>query len=68
MVGFILGINENVVNENHDELLKLRHKYQIHKIHEVGGSIRGTKETKYSYSPYRVEKVVLGISSGRIFI
>jgi len=43
MVLFILGINEDVVDENHDELVKLRHEYRIHEIHEIDRSICETK-------------------------
>jgi hypothetical protein len=43
MVLLILGINKNVVYENHDKLVKLQHKNRIHEIHEVG---RGICETK----------------------
>jgi hypothetical protein len=35
----ILGINKYVIGEYHDELIKLRHEYRIHVIHEVGRSI-----------------------------
>jgi hypothetical protein len=43
MVLLVLGINKNVVDENHDKLVKLRHENQIHEIHEVD---RGICETK----------------------
>jgi hypothetical protein len=39
----IFGINKDVINENHDEFIQLRHKYGIHKVHEVGWCIRETK-------------------------
>ena len=35
MVLLILGINKDVINENHDELVKLRHEYRVHEIHEI---------------------------------
>jgi hypothetical protein len=69
MVLLVLGINKNVVDKNQDKLVKLWHKNLIHEIHEVGRSIVRPKDmTKYSYSPYRVEKAVFGISHGRILI
>ena len=44
-------------------------KYRVYKIHEVVGAfVRPKDMTKYSYSPYRVEKAVLEISPGWIFI
>jgi hypothetical protein len=43
MVLLILGINKNVIDKNHDKLVKLRHKNRIHEIHEVGRSICETK-------------------------
>src|SRR6185312_16380255 len=43
MVFLILGIDKDVINENHDELVKLRHEYRVHEIHEVGRSICETK-------------------------
>jgi hypothetical protein len=39
MVLLILGINKNVIDENYDKLVKLRHKNRIPEIHEVGQSI-----------------------------
>jgi hypothetical protein len=44
MLLFTLGIGQDVINEDHNDI------------------------TKYSYSPYLVEKVVLGTSSGGILI
>jgi hypothetical protein len=43
MVLLVHGINKNIVDKNHDELVKLRHKNRIHEIHEVGRSIYETK-------------------------
>jgi hypothetical protein len=39
MMFLILGINKDVINKNHNELVKIGHEYRIHKIHEVGRSI-----------------------------
>ena len=35
MLFFILGIYENVVNENHDKLIQLGHKHRVHEVHKM---------------------------------
>jgi hypothetical protein len=39
MIFLVLGINKDVINKNHNELVKFKHEYRIHEIHEVGRSI-----------------------------
>jgi hypothetical protein len=39
MIFLILRINRDVINKNHNKLIKFRHEYRIHEIHEVGRSI-----------------------------
>jgi len=39
MVFLILGINKDVINENHDKLVELRHEYRVHEVHEVSRGI-----------------------------
>jgi hypothetical protein len=39
MLLFTLGIDQDVVNENHDKLVQLRHKYGVHQVHEMCRSI-----------------------------
>jgi hypothetical protein len=39
MLFFILGINQDVVDENYYKLVQLRHKDRIHEVHEKCGSI-----------------------------
>jgi len=39
MLVLILGVHENVINEDHNELVKLGHENRIHEIHEIGWSI-----------------------------
>lgn len=39
MLFFILGVHKNVIDENHDEFVKLRHKYRINEVHEIGWGI-----------------------------
>jgi hypothetical protein len=36
MTTIILGINQNVVDEYHDKLIKILHEHLVHQIHEVG--------------------------------
>jgi hypothetical protein len=33
------GIDENVVDEDHDEFVRLRHEHGVHEVHEVGWGI-----------------------------
>jgi hypothetical protein len=35
MLLFTLGIDQNVVNEDHDKLAQLRHEYEVHRVHEM---------------------------------
>jgi hypothetical protein len=67
MITIILGINQDVVDEYHDELIKILHKHLVHQIHEVGRCISQAKRHD-SELKYWVEKAVLGISDGLIFI
>jgi hypothetical protein len=39
----ILGIDQNVINENHDKLLQFYHEYGVHQIHDVSGGIDQSK-------------------------
>jgi hypothetical protein len=39
----ILGVDQNVINKNHDKLIQLGHEYRIHEIHEVCQGIGQTK-------------------------
>ena len=39
MFFFIFGVDKNVVNENHDKLIQLRHEYRVHEVHEVSRGI-----------------------------
>ena len=45
----IFGIDQDVVDENHNELIKFQYEYRVHKVHEIGGSDGETEDiTKYS--------------------
>jgi hypothetical protein len=34
-----LGENQDIINENDNELIKISHEYMVHKLHESGRSI-----------------------------
>jgi hypothetical protein len=69
MLFFTLGIDQDVIDEDNDKLVQLRHEYGVLQVHEICRSISEPKcISKYSYNPYQVEKAVLGTSSGRIMI
>jgi hypothetical protein len=38
-----LGIDENIIDKDHDKFIELRHKHGVHEVHEVGWGIRETK-------------------------
>jgi hypothetical protein len=69
MLFFTLGIDQDVVNEDHDKFVQLRHEYGVHQVYEMCRSIVSPNDiTKYSYNPYLVERAVLETSFGRILI
>jgi hypothetical protein len=37
------GIDEDIIDKDHDEFVELRHKHGVHDVHEVGWCIRETK-------------------------
>jgi hypothetical protein len=39
-----LGIDENIIDKDHDKFVELRHKHGVREVHEVGWGIRETKE------------------------
>ena len=43
MLFFILGVDNDVIDEYNHKLLQKLHEYLIHEIHEIGWSIRQTK-------------------------
>jgi hypothetical protein len=43
MLFFILGIDQDVINEHHDKLIQLRHEYGVHQVHEMCRSIGESK-------------------------
>jgi hypothetical protein len=63
------GIDENIIDKEHDKFVELRHEHGVHEIHEVGWGIR---ETKRHYQELvktiTSEEAVLGMSQGQILI
>jgi hypothetical protein len=51
------GIDENVIDKDHDEFIKLRHEHGVHEVHEVGGGI--------SESERHYQELVKTITSGK---
>jgi hypothetical protein len=43
MLFFILGLDQDVINEYHDKLVQLWHEYGVHQIHEMCRSIGDSK-------------------------
>jgi hypothetical protein len=43
MLFFIFGTDQDVVNEDHDKLVQLRHEYGVHQVHEMCRSIGESK-------------------------
>jgi hypothetical protein len=43
MLIFTLGIDQDVVNEEHEKLVQLWHEYRVHQIHEMCRSIGESK-------------------------
>jgi hypothetical protein len=44
MLLFTLGVDQDVVNEDHDKLVQLRHEYGFHQVHEMCRSIGESKQ------------------------
>jgi hypothetical protein len=43
MLFFTLGIDQDVINEDHDKLVQLQHEYRVHQVHEMCRSIGESK-------------------------
>jgi hypothetical protein len=43
MLFFTLRIDQDVINEDHDILVQLRHEYGVHQVHEMCRSIGESK-------------------------
>jgi hypothetical protein len=69
MLLFILGIDQYIINEDHQNLSNSGIKTEFIRYVKWAGAFVNLKDiTKYSNNPYRVVNAVLGISSGRIRI
>jgi hypothetical protein len=47
MVYAVLGVDKDVVNEDHDKLIQLFHKHFVNEVHEKGGCICQSKRHHY---------------------
>ena len=62
------GIYQNIIDEYHNKLVHILHKYFVHKVKKYAGALVSPNGiTVNSYSPYLEVKAVLGISSVRTF-
>jgi hypothetical protein len=43
MLFFIIGLDQDVINEYHDKLVQLRHEYRVHQVYEMCRSIGESK-------------------------
>jgi hypothetical protein len=43
MLFFILGVDQDVINKDHDNLVQLWHEYKVHQVHEMCMSIGESK-------------------------
>jgi hypothetical protein len=50
------GIDEDIIDKDHNKFIELRHEHGVHEVHEVGWGIR---ETKRHY-----QEIVKTITSG----
>jgi hypothetical protein len=67
MVFFCLGVNQNVIDENHNKLIHVFHKHLIHEIHEIRWGIckpEGHHGIPIESIPGR--NALLGVSDSRI--
>jgi hypothetical protein len=39
MLFFILGVDQDVINKDHDKLVQLQHECRVHQVHEICRSI-----------------------------
>jgi hypothetical protein len=43
MFFLVFGIDEDIIDKDHYEFIKLRHEHRVHEVHEVGWGFRETK-------------------------
>jgi hypothetical protein len=69
MLFFILGVDQDVINEDTTNLSSSGMNMEFIRYMKFAGALVSPNDiTKYSYNPYLVEKAVLGTSSRRILI
>ena len=69
MLFIVLGVYQNIINEHHHKLVQLWIKTEFMRyMKNAEALVRPKDMTRYSYSPYLVEKVIFGISCGLILI
>jgi hypothetical protein len=61
MLLFTLGIDQDVINEDHDKLVQLCHEYGVHQVHEMCRSIGESKR----HNQILVQPVPIGEGSLR---
>jgi dynactin complex subunit len=44
MLLFILGVDQDVINKDHDKLVQLQHEYEVHQVHKICRSIGESKQ------------------------
>jgi hypothetical protein len=57
MLFLAFGIDENIIDKDHDKFVELRHEHGVHEVHEVGGGI--------SESERHDQELVKTITSGK---
>jgi hypothetical protein len=68
MITITLGINKNIIDENHDESVLIMNTVFFRSIKYAGALVSPNDIIVNSYKPCQVEKSILGISDGLIFI
>jgi hypothetical protein len=38
------GIDEDIIDEDHDKFIELRHEHGVHEVHDVGGALVSPKD------------------------
>jgi hypothetical protein len=63
------GIDENIIDKDHDEFIELRHEHGVHEVHELGwGICESERHYQELVKTITSGKSVLGMSQGQILI
>jgi hypothetical protein len=69
MIFLSFGVYQNIFDEDHDELSSSSIKTEFIRYMKYAGALLSPKDiTRYSYSPYLVEKAIFGMSLDLILI